>query len=455
MIEKMNVIQRQQHRELEKIEICREILQNAKNELYLSMRFFDVVLNQLEFMPNIENQGLGTDGYYMYFYPDYIIGLYKNNPVIINRGYLHIILHCLFQHMKMTREEKQKMEIDEAYWNLACDIVAESMIDDLKKSCVRKHLSPFRKMTYQRLKETLEVFTPKAVYRTLLQMQLNDEEFGQMQLEFWMDDHSLWNQDVPQEKQMERERIWKELNEKLRTEMETFSKEACENAKSLLEQVQIANSERYDYRKFLKKFAILKEEMQVDTDSFDYIFYNYGMSLYGNMPLIEPQETKEVLKVEDFVIAIDTSMSCKEELIKKFLEETYSILSHSESFFRKINIHIVQCDDKVQSDVIVTNYDELQNYMKHFQIKGYGGTDFRPVFGYVNQLLKQKAFKRLKGLIYFTDGYGIFPAKRPLYETAFVFMKEDYRDIDVPMWAMKLIIEPEELMQNRRNIDEY
>ena len=39
--------------------------------------------------------------------------------------------------------------------------------------------------------------------------------------------------------------------------------------------------------------------------------------MYGNMPLIEPQETKELRKIEDFVIAIDTSMSCKEELIKK------------------------------------------------------------------------------------------------------------------------------------------
>ena len=37
----------------------------------------------------------------------------------------------------------------------------------------------------------------------------------------------------------------------------------------------------------------------------------------------------------------------------------------------------------------------------------------------MNQLLRQKAFQRLKGLIYFTDGYGTFPAKRPLYETAF------------------------------------
>ena len=48
------------------------------------------------------------------------------------------------------------------------------------------------------------------------------------------------------------------------------------------------------------------------------IFITMGMEMFGNVPLIEPQETKEVHKVEDFVIAVDTSMSCKEELIRKF-----------------------------------------------------------------------------------------------------------------------------------------
>ena len=36
----MNVIQKQQQRELQKIEIGIDILKNARNELYLSMRFF-------------------------------------------------------------------------------------------------------------------------------------------------------------------------------------------------------------------------------------------------------------------------------------------------------------------------------------------------------------------------------------------------------------------------------
>ena len=39
--------------------------------------------------------------------------------------------------------------------------------------------------------------------------------------------------------------------------------------------------------------------------------------------------------------------------------------------------------------------------------------------------------------------------KKPPYETAFVFMKEDYRDVDVPPWAIKLILEPDDLADNK------
>ena len=435
----INPILEQQKRELEKINICTDILQNARNELYLSMRFFDVILSKLEFMPKPDVEGFATDGYYMYFYPDYVIGMYLRDGIKVNRSYLHMVFHCLFNHLDKPEDS------EEPYWDLACDIVVESIIDSLQKRSVRAYVSPYRKNIYHLCQKEMEVLTPKGVYRALMNMNLDMESLMKMRLEFYVDNHEIWEQEMPPEQKVERQNQWKDLNEKLQTEMETIGKESDGSSDGLLDQVQVTNREHYDYKKFLRKFAIIKEEMQVDTDSFDYIFYNYGMSLYGNMPLIEPQETKEVYKVEDFVIAIDTSMSCKAHLIRQFLEETYSILSEKESFSRRINVHIIQCDDQIQSDVVVRSYEELQNYMEHFEIKGYGGTDFRPVFAYMNQLLRQKAFQRLKGLIYFTDGYGTFPAKRPLYETAFVFLKEDYRDIDVPAWAMKLIIEPEEL----------
>ena len=142
----------------------------------------------------------------------------------------------------------------------------------------------------------------------------------------------------------------------------------------------------------------------MDDDSFDYVFYSYGLRLYGNMPLIEPQEWKEVKKVEDFAIVIDTSMSCSGDLVKKFLEETYGILSEAGSFFQRVNIHIIQCDDQVQSDRKITCKEELQEYMEKLDLAGEGGTDFRPAFAYIDDLIATHRFTELKGVIYFTDG---------------------------------------------------
>lgn len=451
----MNIIQKQQQRELEKIEICMDIWKQARNELYLSMRFLDVSLSRFFFLPETNITGMGTDGFGIYFYPDALIYLYKKDRIYINRAYLHIVFHCLFGHLTIPKT------VDTALWDLAADIAVESIIDGLSVRAVRRYVSPYRKKVYQSLREKMKVLTVAGIYQVLEEKEAGREEdtwigeadFEKLRGEFFVDDHQLWNQEIPPQKMMERQKEWKEENEKLQTKMETFAKEASEDAEALAEQVRVENRTRYDYKKFLRKFSVLKEEIQVDPDTFDYILYHYGMEMFGNVPLIEPQETKEVHKVEDFVIAVDTSMSCKEELIRKFLEQTYSVLSESESFFRKICVHIIQCDDKVQSDVVIHNQEEMERYMEQFEIHGFGGTDFRPVFGYVNKLIAKKAFRRLRGLIYFTDGYGTFPAKKPLYETAFVFLKEDYSDVDVPAWAMKLILEPEQLRRTEGEME--
>ena len=128
-------------------------------------------------------------------------------------------------------------------------------------------------------------------------------------------------------------------------------------------------------------------------------------------------------------------MSCSGELVQRFLEETYGILSDSGNFFQKVNIHIIQCDEKVHSDVKITSREELQDYMDSLELYG----------DYVEELMEKREFENLKGLVYFTDGYGIFPAKMPPYRTAFVFMEQEPEDVDIPAWAMKLVITEEEL----------
>lgn len=122
-------------------------------------------------------------------------------------------------------------------------------------------------------------------------------------------------------------------------------------------------------------------------------------------------ECGEEDKIRDLVVAIDTSGSTKGSVVENFLKKTYSILKTSDSFHKKVNLHIIQCDSKIQDDTVIHSVEDIDRYMTNMDIKGLGGTDFRPVFTYVDTLIKQGAFQNLHGLLYFTDGYGVFPRK--------------------------------------------
>ena len=452
----------QQQLELEKYNICREILVNARNELYMSMRFMDVALSALAFLPDPATKNWGCDGQIFHYQAEYLLECYRRSPILINRGFMHQIIHCLFGHLwkfpKLSEPVPESAEDEEleawkikwnlmqADWDLACDITTEYLLDSLHLRCLRIAPSAWRRECYHRLESQMETITAERVYKILEPMDPSDAEYRRWVNEFRMDDHQFWYHPPKNKKQQQNQKDWDDIREKMQTELEVFAKESSGDPGKLKDALQVENREKYDYREFLKKFSVLKEEMQVDMDTFDYIFYNYGMSLYGNMPLIEPLETREVHKIEDFVIVIDTSMSCKGELVKAFLEQTYQILSQTESFFRKINIRILQCDEKVQDDRKIENSEQLKEYMEHLEIKGHGGTDFRPAFLYVQELMRQRAFHKLKGLLYFTDGYGTYPVKMPPYDVAFVFLEKDYRDVDVPPWAMKLILTEDEII---------
>ena len=436
------------HRQLQELDVvglCTRILQNSRNELYLNMRYLDLSLSSLGFEMDPACRGLGTDGFVIYYHGEYLCDLYRRGRVLVNRAYLHMVLHCLFCHMDTMGRRDGRM------WNLACDIAAESVIDGLYLKCVHIQTPPFRMDWYGRLRQRLQVLNAEGVYKALEEMKLTERQLEHLEAEFLVDDHQYWQlpPDAPKTGVV-RQNQWSNNREKLQTEMETMGNRQDEDTKSLLEQVQVENRSRYDYRRFLQKFSVLREEMLVDEDSFDYVFYTYGLSLYGNMPLVEPLESKEVSRIEDFVLVIDTSMSCSGDLVRRFLEETYSVLCQSDSYFKKTNIHIIQCDDQVQQDRRIACRQEMEAYMQEFSIIGQGGTDFRPAFEYVNQMLGRGEFHRLKGLLYFTDGEGIYPVKRPVYDTAFVFVKEQYTDISVPAWAMKVILEPEQLLEMKQ-----
>lgn len=420
--------------------IGREILFSARTELYMSLPFLDEAVSALA----VADEGydaatLATDAKHLYFSGAWLAQQLEHARTAVNRAYLHTVFHCLLRHPAKAKNR------DTPLWDLACDIAVESMLDSLDYRCLREDKPSVRRQNvYRRLREAMPVLTAEAIYRQFRRERLNSYDCATLARVFYVDDHTLW----PASDDGEQDRQWQQTAARTQTAMETVFNNQAAGGEAVREQLSVSAHPTTDYRAFLRRFAALREEVAIDADSFDYGYYAYGLRHYGNMPLIEPLETREVRKIEDFVIAIDTSMSTSGELVRSFLSYTYSLLKGSESFFRHINLRILQCDDQLRSDKRITNERDLRDYMEHFELIGQSATDFRPVFEHVDQLVSEGAFHHLRGIIYFTDGLGIYPKKRPRYDAAFVMLEGEAYPESVPPWGIRAILREAEIVSS-------
>lgn len=439
-------------------DLAKEILSFSRDHLLVSLRFLHMALYQFQNVQLIDDNTMGSNGETLFYDYKYVLKTYRQEKEALARTYLHMVFHWIFYH-------PFKEGVEDDLWNLATDIAVENTILELKIKAVQTQKDLDQIDAIKALKEKTEI-TGEKLYKYFWRNPLPEDVLKNYAALFKRDEHSLWRispkanvfddridedfikkkiEDGQQEYKEEIQENWEKISDRVKVDLETFSKERGEDAIALIQNIKEVHRDQYDYGAFLKQFSVLSEEIQVNNDEFDYGFYTYGMELYGNLPLIEPLEHKEVYKIKDFVIAIDTSGSCSGEVVQAFLNKTYSIMKSTENFFRKVNIHIIQCDAKVQQDTKITSDEEFEEFMDNLQLFGFGGTDFRPVFYYVEELMEEGEFDNLKGLIYFTDGYGVFPEWRPKYDVAFVFLDENYNDKKVPSWAIKLVLQEEEL----------
>ena len=442
-----------------------DVMTLARSMLIVRFRFLDIALIRLELIP-LDGATLSTDGIRLIYGPKHVLRSFKIDHEKPARDYLHVLLHCIFSHMFIGAL------INPELWDLACDIAVESTMNDLGLHVTDDSKKASQRPEIERIRADVKMLTAEKIYHYFLETGITDEEAERLTELFRSDDHSGWHGSKPHREadsnndkdlsnsnknddkddsftiEMPLPDIaeeWKEIAEKVEDALETFFKEQGDEEGGLIQNLKSVNREKYDYAAFLKKFSVLGETIGVNDEEFDYIFYTYGLELYENMPLVEPLEYKESRRIREFVIAIDTSASTSGDLVQKFLQKTYNILKSTESYFSRVNIHIIQCDAEIQEHVKINSDEEFDRYISGMDILGLGGTDFRPVFKLVDELIEAGEFSDLRGLIYFTDGYGTFPAHKPDYQTAFVFIDDEYRDPEVPPWAIKLVLQDEEI----------
>lgn len=411
---------------MEKEQLGQKLLLCCRNELYSLYPNLDGAFACLPALPSRDTATFGSEGKHFLYHPDYLICLFSAAPQKLRRGYLHLLLHLVYLHPFLRGDR------DTVLWNLACDMAVEQIIEKENRARLAWGQDPVRQQCYAVL-GTVPLPTQK-IYTMLVENRF-PLPISQMAAAFRMDDHHLWEVQDPESRE-----TWEHVLSYL-SGHRRGGKHAGTHGGTAQEQLEDIRKGIFDYRKYLQRFAVCREEMELDMDSFDYIYYNLGMERYGNLPLIEPLEYREGHKLQELVIAIDTSGSCSRETVADFLSETYSILSSRENFFRRMQVYLIQCDCLVQSVAVIHSEEEWKNYSRAITIEGRGGTDFTPVFRYVDQLRKEGRLRNLKGLLYFTDGDGCYPRVKPAYETAFVFTERSERMDAVPAWAVKLLAE--------------
>ena len=461
-------------------ELAARIIVLAQSRLTADLRFLSSSLERLYTSPVNELPGLlATDGRSLYYSPAYILRYFKKEGHPPNRCLLHLILHCLLGH-PFQRQEK-----DNRLWSIACDMSVEEIIHQLEiPSCTAENdaAQSERLLTFR---ELCPHMTAEEIYNFLLERQYDAETLRELQKLYERDLHVFWYLNVRkgsaaqkggkrinledqaevseepveelseqgneededqteeeiQKRRMENTRKeWKQLARQAKADLQTFSYRHGKRAGALMDGLSPITFEECDYGEFLRRFGAENEVMQLSDDAFDLIYYTYGLKTYGNIPLIEPLEFKDDKRIREFVIAIDTSGSVQGEIVQDFLQRTCNILRQSGSFTTQVEIYLIQCDAEVQQVERLTNLDQLEELIPRLKLRGFGGTDFRPVFEYVDRLIETKVLTELNGLIYFTDGVGTYPDKAPDYKTAFIFNRDDYISPHVPPWAIRAVL---------------
>ncbi|MDD6325322.1 MAG: VWA-like domain-containing protein [Lachnospiraceae bacterium] len=464
----------------EQKELAEQILHLTEAKLLTRLRFLSGALTAISYKSSEEDVLFATEKGCIFYNSKQLLKRYQKSPDEVAHALVHSLLHLLMGHPFCHQEKDVRL------WNLACDMSVEYSCWELSGYFLSERYEETRVRQLERFVDYAGGNTAEAFYNYFLDNDISKDEQKELEPLFYLDSHKYWevpgksaaqggrktsgefNGDSDEEEMSEspaagveaseeiarkekHEKKWKQLARQVQTDLELFQRRQGICAGSLIQGMKPFLFETVDYTAFLRMFAAENEVLQISDEEFDPIYYTYGLQKYGNIPLIEPLEYSNLHRIREFIIAIDTSGSVQGEIVAEFLRQTVHVLQQTASFTDQVSIYILQCDAQIQNCIQIHELKELDAYIDHLELHGFGGTDFRPVFDYVAQLLEQKKLKKINGLLYFTDGAGVYPETEPPYKTAFIFNRDDYSSPKVPEWAIRAVLTSDNIRILKKN----
>jgi hypothetical protein len=359
----------------------REKLITARVGLLLRASFFGNLATRLKLVNADEWCGTAaTDGRNFYYNSRFINML---RPKEIEFLFGHEVLHCVYDHMGRRGDR------DPQLWNIADDYCVNG---DLIKHRVGEKITTVPCLYDTKYEGLCAEEVYDILYENAEKININDL------IDKLLDDHLDENEDGEGSGDGEtngngngRPKLSKEEKDKIRDEIKEAvlaAAAASDGAGNLpagvKRLIQDMTAPKMNWRELLR----MQLESTIKSDFTWMKTSRRGWHMDAVMPGMKNEE------LIDIAIAIDTSGSIGERMLKDFLSEIQGIMEQ----FSAYKIHVFTFDTDVYNpqQYDSENLDDITNY----EIMGGGGTDFDAVYNY----LKEEQIEP-KRLVMFTDGY--------------------------------------------------
>lgn len=374
-----------------------EKISQAKAKLLVEYPLFGTIASKVSLILNDDIEAFKSDGIKLEYNSDFVAhcGIDELQFVFANAA-----MHASLAH------EYRKNNRSGWLWQMATDYAINDML--VENGFERPDEAPYTKR--------FKGLYAEEIYEELKADILRDDE-----LEYEADESDSSDDVKKQEEQKKEQHSTPELSLEQMLQAELFSQET----QALIE-AELAKGEELpqSFERFfdLNRFGKInwRDELRNAVERFYKDDYSYmpPNKKFLSQDLYLPAATSERFNL---VVAVDSSGSVDDELLSEFLSELNFLMLSINNY----KIDLLVCDDTIRSHTIFYNGESLE-----CSIKGGGGTDFRPVFEFINIELPDTAL-----VLYFSDLDGMFPKEEPFYEVKWVSPKES----EVPFGSLILL----------------
>lgn len=368
-------------------------INQALTTLLFEEPFFAILAMRLKIAENNNFPTFATDGENLFFNSEFCESL-KHKEIMTVLA--HEVMHCAKGHLW-----RMPSNTDFEKWNIATDNEINHELEDINLKMGTPSPWPWPS-TGKELQTRFKGMAAEKIYNILMSEKQENKQGQKPNPKNGKQDTNNKNfgEVIPLQKPEEKGKQEREWKKAIIDAYKATKPKKGHLPGDLEEIIEKLLSNKIDWKNILKDklFTIAKDDYSFKKPNVRYSMADFIL------PCLESEKMGEI------IFAIDTSGSIDQDLLKDFLGLAQEALDD----LRPEKLIVIQCDTKIHT---VNEFESGDNI--DLKIYGRGGTDFSPVFEYIEKKSEEPII-----LIYLTDLCGSWPSFIPDYPVLWVTKKD-------------------------------